>query len=211
MIHIIDYGVGNIGSIVNMLSYLEIDSAVVDPRYICPDDCSGLILPGVGHFAHAMSILRGGSMDQAIQELVIERRIPILGICLGMQLLCNSSEEGNVAGLGLIDAEVLTLKADKDLGLRVPNMGWSTVKERPNKFLMKKLTADAKFYFVHSYYVKCNNEEDVWLTAKHDNEITAGFISEHNIGCQFHPEKSHKYGMNLMKNFSLLCEKRCIE
>lgn len=211
MIHVIDYGVGNIGSIVNMLSYLEIDSMVADPRYISPKDCSGLILPGVGHFKHAMSTLRSGSMDQAILELVTEYRIPILGICLGMQLLCNSSEEGNVAGLALIDAEVLTLKADKDLGLRVPNMGWASVTERPRKCLMKHLTSDDKFYFVHSFYVKCNNDEDVWLTAKHGTEFTAGFISDNIIGCQFHPEKSHRYGMNLLKNFSLLCEKRCTE
>ena len=205
MISIIDYGVNNIGSVANMLRHIGVDFNIIDTNDLNTDNSNGLILPGIGHFGHAMSFLKKNDFDKKIVDLVKNKNLPILGICLGMQLLCKRSEEGDVDGLGLVDADVVRFASDKTYGLRVPHMSWCYVEENENKYLYEKLPLESKFYIVHSYHVNCKKHEDIWLSAKYGDNFTAGFISGHVIGCQFHPEKSHKHGMNLLKNFSRWC------
>jgi len=201
MIVIIDYGLGNLGSIKNMLKKVGSDSVITsDPEQIAA--ATKLILPGVGAFDNGMSNLKELGLIELLNKKVLEEKTPILGVCLGMQLFTSRSEEGTLPGLGWIDAEALKFRFDTaDRRMTVPHMGWEYVTLRKESRLWENMYEESKFYFVHSYYVRCNREEDVLLTTHYGTDYVSAFEKENIVGVQFHPEKSHKYGMQLFKNF----------
>jgi len=198
---IIDYGMGNIGSIQNMLKYLGADSIVTsDKKEI--ENADKLILPGVGHFKSAMDNINKLDISELLRAQVLEEKKPILGICLGMQLMCSHSEEGDVSGLSLIDAKVKKFNFLHNEELKVPHMGWNKVKLLNNQSqIFKESLEGSRFYFVHSYYVKCNNSSDVLTKTDYGLNFDSSVESGNIFGVQFHPEKSHSYGINLFKNF----------
>ncbi len=200
MISIINYGLGNLGSIKNMMNYLDIKCEIInDINKI--RKAKKIILPGVGAFDTAINkINKFEGLKDILNEKALNEKIPILGICLGMQLLTNKSEEGLLDGLGWIEAE--TLRFNKLKGLKVPHMGWNRVNLNFSSDLTKNLLDESKFYFVHSYYVKVNELKNEILTTKHGMNFSSGIQKENIFGVQFHPEKSHKYGMEIFKNFS---------
>jgi glutamine amidotransferase len=202
MIGIIDYKLGNVGSVFNMLDKLGIKSKI-----ICnPSDISSvdkLILPGVGSFDNGMKNLLDLKFLPEINEFVLNKKKPILGICLGMQLMCLNSEEGVLSGLGWIDASVVKFKKNIDGDIKIPHMGWNEVIYNSNTKLHEFINNFMRFYFVHSYFVNCNVSEYVILKCKLGNRVfDAAFEMENILGCQFHPEKSHKNGMKVLKYFS---------
>jgi glutamine amidotransferase len=204
MITIVDYGVGNLGSIRNMLKKVGFECQITsDPAAI--REASKLVLPGVGAFDAGMRQLQESGLIPALRERVMEHRVPILGICLGMQLLTRRSEEGQLAGLGWVDAEVTRFRFEPDSGLKVPHMGWNLVHPRKESLLLRDAEEEERFYFVHSYYVQCKNRDDVLLTAQYGYEFDAAFACDNIMGVQFHPEKSHKFGMRLLRNFAEVC------
>lgn len=199
MIGIINYGLGNIASIKNMLWRMSFASAYVStPEQMM--GCTKLILPGVGSFDTGMKNLTDLGIDQTLNELIYLKNIPILGICLGMQLLTKASEEGDFPGLGLIDAYTVKFSFPKE-SLRIPHMGWNTISPIKNVLGINSSERQSRFYFAHSYYVHCNSSEDIWLTCKYGIEFVAAFIHGNIYGVQFHPEKSHVFGMQLLRNF----------
>ena len=200
MIAIIDYGMGNVASIYNMLDHLNIDAVITsDPTTIL--EASHLILPGVGAFDHAMEILGKTKLDQTIKAFAASGK-PVLGICLGMQLLGLTSEEGNLEGLGLIPFTNKRFPKDQLGNLRIPHMGWNTVKVIDNNSISQQLRPDSRFYFVHSYYAADVPSEYQWLVADYGIPFTAAVKKENIYGTQFHPEKSHVFGMNLLQAFA---------
>ena len=205
MITIIDYGMGNIGSIVNLCRYLGIPAKVcAEPAAIAR--AAKLILPGVGAFDAGMNNLEKCGLLPALQQRVVVEQTPILGICLGMQLLARRSEEGIRPGLGWIDADVVRLRSipGQQPALQIPHMGWSQLAPRAGSRLCADLPADPRFYFVHSYHVVCDHPEDVAATTDHGGPVTAVIERGHLLGTQFHPEKSHRFGMQLLRNFARL-------
>jgi glutamine amidotransferase len=199
MITIINYNLGNPKSIKNMLGYLGMVSQITsDAIEIAKAD--HLILPGVGHFQHGMKQLRALGLIEVLQETVFTNKKPLLGICLGMQLLTKFSEEGNVEGLGFIDAQTKKFDLD-DPKLKIPHMGWNTVKFNKESKLTTEIRSNPRYYFVHSYYVECNEKNDVLCTTRYGQDFVSGFQHENIFGLQFHPEKSHKFGMELLANF----------
>jgi len=198
---VIDYGMGNLGSIANMLKYLGAN-AVISADKTLIEKADKLILPGVGHFDRAMQNINQLDLFNLIQYKALDKQAPIMGICLGMQLLCNFSEEGNDKGLAIVDADVVKFNFEKSQKLKVPHMGWSNVEiAKSNSLITKGLTEDARFYFVHSYYVKCNNESDILTRSLYGDSFISSFEKNNIVGVQFHPEKSHKYGITLFRNF----------
>lgn len=157
-----------------------------------------IVIPGVGNFSEAMKILSKKEYIPVLNEKALVEKVPILGICLGMQLLFKQSEEGNSQGLGWIDGEVKKFKMP---GLKVPNIGWSYINEKNNSPLLLNMPAECRFYFVHSYFVECKREENVIATAHHGKEFHCAVQNNNIYGTQFHPEKSHKFGMQIIKNF----------
>lgn len=200
MITIIDLDIGNVGSIKNMLKSLNVES-ITTRNFREIDKAKKIILPGVGAFDTAIKNLKKFEILESLNKKAKEDKIPILGICLGMQLLTNFSEEGSEEGLGWIDAETLRFEFETTK-FKIPHMGWNNVKVKKKSNLSKGFNNGTRFYFVHSYYVKVKNEKNSILKSNHCIEFDSG-ISEGNIyGVQFHPEKSHKYGKLLLKNFS---------
>lgn len=201
MLVIIDYNVGNLGSILNMIKRIGGD-AVISSSLKDINNASKLILPGVGAFDYGISQLENLGLIDLLHKKVIQDKTPILGICLGMQLMTNCSEEGKKDGLWWIDAEVKKFTFASD-NVKIPHMGWNYVKPIHYGSLYKGLENTApRFYFVHSYYVSCSQSKDILSTTKyHDLEFVSAFQKEHIYGVQFHPEKSHKFGMQLLKNF----------
>lgn len=202
MIAIIDYGMGNLGSIANMLHRLRIPACVTsNPTELLA--ASKLILPGVGAFDAGMQSLAARGLIDPLREKVLTRKTPLLGLCLGHQMLGRRSEEGREAGLGWIEAESRRLRPPPgEPGLKVPHMGWNHVRPvRPHP-LFENLGPEPKFYFVHSYHLVCEAPDlPLALTAHGDSFVSA--VSRGNIaGVQFHPEKSHRYGMTLLRNFA---------
>jgi imidazole glycerol-phosphate synthase subunit HisH len=200
MIIIVDYGMGNLRSIQKALDYLGIPNKVSsNPMDLYSAD--KIILPGVGHFEKGMENLEKSKFTSALKEVVTNNRKPILGICLGMQLMTKFSEEGNVDGLGFIDAK--TLKFPKS-DLKIPHMGWNSVFVKKSTSLNFSFLETDLVYFVHSYYVKCNNKEDVVFETNYVLNFDSGFQKNNIVGFQFHPEKSHKRGVQLLQNFNQL-------
>jgi glutamine amidotransferase len=205
VITIIDYRTGNLNSIRNMLKKIGAPSAVATS----PDDvlrAGKLIIPGVGAFDAGMSRLEESGLIPSLNEAVRERHTPILGVCLGMQLLTTGSTEGTLAGLGWIDADTVRFDQTKDPGLKVPHMGWNVASPAKPSPLLQDMPDEARFYFVHSYYVRCHNAEDRLLSVTHGaTTFDAAIEHGHIRGVQFHPEKSHRFGMWLLRNFVERC------
>ncbi len=201
ILSVINYGVGNIASVINMSKHVGGKIEVIsNPAELV--NAKKLLLPGIGHFDNGMECLRKNGWIDALNHAVLKNNTPILGICLGMQLMCNLSEEGESEGLGWIDADVKRFSFNQDASsLKIPHMGWNQVNiARENRLILDE-SRNHRFYFVHSYYVKCNNEEDIILKANYGFEFAAGFSRQNIYGVQFHPEKSHKFGKQLIKNF----------
>jgi glutamine amidotransferase len=204
MIIIVNYGIGNLGSVLNMLKKVGADAAISsDPLEI--EKADKLILPGVGAFDAGMSNLRESNLIGILNEKTLARRTPTLGICLGMQLLMQKSEEGDLPGLGWIEGVNVKFRFEENNGhLKIPHMGWNTVTVKRHDSLFKDLDEEARFYFVHSYQVVCKREDDVLATTHHGDDFVSALQSGNIMGTQFHPEKSHKFGMKLLSNFAEL-------
>ena len=199
MISIVDYGVGNVRSIVNMLDFIGCEAILAsNPLQIL--QASKIILPGVGSFDAAMLNINARSLNQPLRQAVLELGRPILGVCLGMQLLGSASEEGTEAGLGFIPAVTKRLIPTTS-EYKVPHMGWSEVHPHVTCPLFPDSVSHQRFYFAHSYHVVCSNPSDVVATAQWGNPITAAIAFKNVYGVQFHPEKSHRYGAALLKHF----------
>ena len=202
MVTIVDYGMGNLGSIQNMFKRIKVESEITgDVEKVAA--ASKILLPGVGAFDAAMQRINETGLKEVLDKKARQDKAPVLGICLGMQLLTKSSEEGKLPGLGWIDAETKKFRFN-DPSLKIPHMGWNLVYKRNESRLIDNLPEEPRFYFVHSYYVQCVNSGDV-LTTTHYGDDFHSIIQHGNIyGAQFHPEKSHKFGMKLLQNFSSL-------
>lgn len=211
MISVIDYGAGNIGSILNMIRKLSGEAQLVStPEEITKAD--KLILPGVGHFDFGMKRLNESGMVEALHESVEEKGTPILGICLGAQLMTKSSAEGILPGLGWFDATVNSFREDwQKLGLhdvnengfrlRTPHMGWNYVTLKKPSLLTENLPLDPRFYFVHSYYIKSSSNDDLLFETQYGLTFASGLQHANKYAVQFHPEKSHKFGLKLFENY----------
>lgn len=200
MISILDYGAGNTNSVIRM-----IERAGGQAHRISTTTeilaAKKLIIPGVGAFDHGMTQLSSKGLIDALNTVAFEKPIPILGICLGMQLMCRSSEEGTLPGLGWIAADVLRFTNPTANGLRIPHMGWNTLKIVKENPLLPLEDAEKRFYFVHSYRVSCDNRDDPLAITHYGEDFVAAFQRNNLIGVQFHPEKSHRFGMDLMCRF----------
>jgi len=203
MIKIIDYGLGNILAFQNMYKRLNVQVGIARTA----DDLSGatkLVLPGVGAFDHAMELLDGSGMRQRLDDLVLNERLPVIGICVGMQMLAEQSDEGRLPGLGWIRGEVKGFKSLQKRDLLLPHMGWNDVQPTGRTRLFDQLHTDSRFYFLHSFYFECARPEDVAATSTYGKEFCCAVEAGNIHGVQFHPEKSHHYGAQLLKNFSEL-------
>jgi imidazole glycerol-phosphate synthase subunit HisH len=202
MIVVVDYKMGNIGSILNMFKKIGI-SAISSSNSDQIEKAEKLILPGVGSFDAGMENLKRSGLIPTLNEKVIKKKTPILGICLGMQLFGTKSEEGGMSGLGWIDAETARFKfSEGQPYLKIPHMGWNNVILKRVSELYKDMPEDPRFYFVHSYHLVCNNEKEIVAKTFYGYEFASIVQKENIYGVQFHPEKSHKFGMKLLKNFA---------
>ena len=202
MIVIVNYGMGNVNSIQNMLKKIG-HRAILSQEPADIERATKLILPGIGAFDACASNLRKTGLIPLLTQRVMHERVPVLGICVGMQLLARGSEEGERSerGLGWIAADICYFDRARAPGLKVPHMGWNFVDFKQPAPLAATMPDDARFYFVHSYHPVCDNPADVMVTAQYGYEFAAGLQHENIYGVQFHPEKSHKFGMQLLKNF----------
>lgn len=203
MIKIVDYGLGNVRAILNVYKTLNIPAALAKT----PDelrDATRLILPGVGAFDDAMELLDKSGMRATLNELVLDKKVPVLGICVGMQMLVGGSDEGQRAGLGWIPGRVHAFSSLAQPDLMIPHLGWNDVRvSRPNP-LLAGLETDARFYFLHSYYVEVERHEDVAATCHYGADFACVINAGHIYGAQFHPEKSHSFGARLLSNVASL-------
>lgn len=202
MITIIDYGLGNLSSIKKAFKRLGVKCSISD-KISEIENSEKLILPGVGHFKMGMERIKLKGLDLCMNELVIEKKTPILGICLGMQLMTKFSEEGNINGLGWIDAKVkfFKFKSDND-SLKIPHMGWNNLIFNSGHGIFSNITSEDLFYFVHSYYVECSHPKNILSVTNYGLDIISSFQNENIYGVQFHPEKSHEQGLEILRNFS---------
>lgn len=201
MVTVINYGVGNIGSILNMLKRIGIKTCIASTVEEV-EAAEKIILPGVGSFDTAMTRIRELNLFDILNYKAIDQKVPLLGICLGMQLLTNGSEEGHEKGFGWIAAETIKFRFSSKEELKVPHMGWNSVRLSNSSKLTEDLPQDARFYFVHSYFVRVQDEKNSILKTKHGIEFDAAIQEKNIFGAQFHPEKSHKFGLCLLKNFA---------
>jgi glutamine amidotransferase len=201
MIAVIDYNMGNVASIENILKKIGCKVLITSEPSVL-QKAEKIILPGVGAFDYGMKNLNNLGITDVLKEKVIRLKIPLLGICLGMQLLTEDSEEGVLPGLGFFKAHTKKIPSDWcGEKLKIPHMGWNYICPQEDSPVFKNSLEDMRFYFVHSYYVECDDQSEILATTEYGNAF-ASVIGRDNIyGVQFHPEKSHKFGMNLLKNF----------
>jgi len=202
MVTIVDYGVGNLASIANMARKAGTECAISgDPKVLAAAD--RLILPGVGAFDRAMANLSERNLIPVLNERVMERRVPTLGLCLGMQLFARGSEEGTRAGLGWLAADNRRFHFEQMNGNtpKVPHMGWNFIEPASPTVLLERLPPEPRFYFVHSYHLQCDDPADVMCWTTYGYRFASGIHRGNLWGTQFHPEKSHKFGLALLKNF----------
>jgi len=203
MITIVDYGIGNLGSIQNMFKYIGV-KACIESDVDKIKSASKILLPGVGSFDTAMEKINKNGLKEALYEKAVKEQIPVLGICLGMQLLTSSSEEGNLSGLGWIPAKTLNYKNHIEKKYKIPHMGWNLVRKLGESHLTQGFEdlKEVRFYFVHSYFVKVDDEKNSILKTSYGIEFDSAIQKDNIFGAQFHPEKSHKFGMKLFENFA---------
>lgn len=200
LVTIIDYGVGNIGSLANMFEFIGADCEVADePTQIARAEL--LVLPGVGAFDFAMEELERRGLIDALEEAVLRRKTPILGICLGMQILALESEEGTRKGLGFVQAKVKKLAAPEGSGLKVPHIGWADLNVTRRSPMFPNGSSFERFYFVHSYALHCSDPGVVAATIPFGADVCCAVAQGNICGVQFHPEKSHRFGMRLLRDF----------
>lgn len=203
MVTIVDYGVGNLGSVINMFKKIGIATKLTQNVEDIVN-AEKLLLPGIGSYDVAMEKLIATGYIPYLNKKVLEDKTPTLGICLGMQLMTNGSEEGQQKGLGWFDAKTVKFNIDTNT-YKIPHMGWNDVTITNSTPLVENLPNDARYYFCHSYHVACNNLSNIMLTANYGGEFTCAINNENIYGVQFHPEKSHKFGMKLLHNFATNC------
>lgn len=201
MITIVDYGLGNIRAFLNVFHRLNIVARTASSAAEL-EGASKVILPGVGAFDDAMERLGRSGMRPALDDLALRQRVPILGVCVGMQMLGHGSDEGRLPGLGWIDGRVKDLSARGSLNLPVPHMGWNDVRPVATSRLFDQLDSGARFYFLHSYYFVCDRDEDRLAVATYGEDFACAARAGNILGVQFHPEKSHHYGARLLQNFA---------
>lgn len=201
MISVIDYGVCNLGSMLNMLRKIGVQARLVSTAREL-ELAEKIILPGVGAFDNGIGALREHGLAEPLRRKVLRDRIPLLGVCLGMQMLGRRSEEGSLDGLGLLNAEARRFRFAPGSAQKVPHMGWSLLAPRRDSLLLRGLDASARFYFCHSYHVVCSVPEDVLASTEYGGEVAAVVQHDNVYGVQFHPEKSHRFGMALLHNFA---------
>ena len=202
MIAIVDYGMGNLKAFANIYRRLQIDHRIVsDADQLRESD--GIILPGVGAFDHAMSRLNDSGLRDVLDECILTKKTPVIGICVGMQMLAKSSDEGVLPGLGWVDGIVrkITLSVGKRM-LPLPHMGWNEVNQAINHPLFNGIRQNGSFYFLHSYYFECESSDSEMASAHYGSDFSCIVRSENVYGIQCHPEKSHHNGLQLLKNFS---------
>ena len=203
MIVVVDNSMGNVGSVGNMIKRAGGEAVISnEPDVILNAD--KLVLPGVGAFDSCMTRLRQAPFFKILERKVVLDETPILGICAGMQMFFDKSEEGIEPGLGWIRGSVKKLDTYVSAGLKVPHMGWNTVKPMSENKLLKSTETEHRFYFVHSYYAECENSEDILAKTTYGLEFVCAVHRNNIFGVQFHPEKSHRFGLSLMKNFTEL-------
>lgn len=200
MVVIINYGMGNLNSVYRKLSRIGINATISSK----PEDiqkADKLILPGVGHFQKAIGNLKSLGLWGILNYEVLSNKKPILGICLGMQLMAKYSEEGNAIGLGWLDASVVRFKVDDKLKYKIPHTGWNQIIKKKESSLMCGIPELSEFYFVHSYHMNCNNKVDILNETEYEYKFVSAVEKENIFGVQYHPEKSHNIGDTLLKNF----------
>jgi len=191
--------ISNLGAVANMIKKCGGNPIVTnDPQKLF--DCERIILAGVGSFDAGVQALHEGDWVESLNKVANGGNTPILGICLGMQLMCRKSEEGTLSGLSWFDADVKRIKSDRS-SLKVPHMGWNTIKVKKNNKLLLENNEESRFYFVHTYHVVCDDQNDIIATTQYGDVITAAVSKNKIFGTQFHPEKSHRFGMQLIKSF----------
>lgn len=204
MIHIVDYGLGNVQAFLTMFKRLGLEAT----RAKTAEDLVGankIILPGVGAFDHAIKLLDQSGMRPVLETLVLKDKVPVLGICVGMQILATSSEEGRLPGLGWVPGKVRSFRSDeRSASLPLPHMGWNDVQPKSSSPIFAGLESDARFYFLHSYFFECDEPSHIAATASYGIDLSCAVSVDNVHGVQFHPEKSHHFGAQLLKNFGEL-------
>ena len=201
MIVIIDYGMGNIGSILNMMKKIGA-KATISSEIVEIEQADKIILPGVGSFDNGMKNIQERGLIPVLNKKVLEDKTPILGICLGCQLITKSSEEGTLPGFGWIEARTIRFNfRDNPDNLKIPHMGWNMARPSKADPLTDNLEGEQRYYFVHSFHLMCDHEEDVLMKTFYGFEFASAVRKDNVVGVQFHPEKSHKFGMNLLRNW----------
>ncbi|XZE67940.1 imidazole glycerol phosphate synthase subunit HisH [Leptospira interrogans serovar Hardjo] len=204
MIGILDYGVGNLKAFANILKGLNFNHQIVKTEQELKS-CTKIILPGVGSFDSVMDKLTESGIRNVLTDLVMSKKIPVLGVCVGMQILALSSEEGIKSGLGWIRGRVKKFNFDRsDSFLTIPQIGWNEVSSIREKILLLNLEKNPRFYFLHSYYMECEEDNDVIAMADYGGDFACAVNRDNIFGTQFHPEKSHHNGVALLRNFASL-------
>jgi len=204
MIAIVDYGLGNVKAFAHVYKKMN-KQAIIAKQAKDLVNATKIILPGVGAFDEAMKHLERSGMRKILEEMVFNHRTPVLGICVGMQMLSLSSEEGNASGLGWLDGVVKKFNFPSNINnLYVPHMGWNSICPAKENALLRKLDQGSRFYFLHSYYLHCNRDEDAIAFTDYGGCFVCAVNHENIYGVQFHPEKSHQWGVQLLKNFAEL-------
>lgn len=201
MIAIVDYGLGNVLAFANVYKRLNVDVVIArSPSEL--KKASKIVLPGVGAFDRAMEMLDRSNLRPPLEELALGSGVPVLGVCVGMQMLARSSDEGTRSGLGWIPGKVRAFKTIPGFDLPLPHMGWNDVRPRENEQLFRQMPSSTRFYFLHSYLFECDRPDDIAATATYGPEFGCAVRRGNLFGAQFHPEKSHGTGTQLLKNFA---------
>jgi glutamine amidotransferase len=203
MIAIIDYGLGNVKAFTNVYKRLNLPILIAKEANDL-EDATKIILPGVGAFDYAMTLLNQSGMREKLEQLVYEKEIPVLGICVGMQILANASEEGHLVGLGWIAGKVRKFQPEQIHHNPLPHMGWNSVTPQSSTGIFQGIEQDSRFYFLHSYYFASDEPSEAIATANYGSAFTCSVKKKNIYGVQFHPEKSHQAGIQLLKNFGTL-------